>query len=160
MNIIFNDDNCYYYTGISSVGNDEGLVGFMITDTRTGKTTMYKTSGATEIASMQSAQGKVQQYGYLATAPYLINIQSEPTYFMTLKDSNWLVKQYAMVNVKNYNTVAVGDTLQTTLNRYVEALTNTNISLEGTNNEEEIQGEVERIGLVIKDGSSIYDIKL
>ena len=160
MNIIFNDDNCYYYTGITSVGNDEGLVGFMITDTRTGKTTMYKTSGATEIASMQSAQGKVQQYGYVATAPYLINIQSEPTYFMTLKDSNGLVKQYAMVNVKNYNTVAVGDTLQTTLNRYVEALTNTNISLEGTNNEEEIQGEVERIGLVIKDGSSIYDIKL
>ena len=160
MNIIFNDDTCYYYTGITSVGNDEGLVGFMITNTRTGETTMYKTSGATEIASMQSAQGKVQQYGYTATFPYLINIQSEPTYFMTLKDSNGLVKQYAMVNVKNYNTVAVGDTLQATLNRYLEALTNTNISLEGSNSEEALEGEVERIGLVVKEGSSIYDIKL
>ena len=160
MNIIFNDDTCYYYTGITSVGNDEGLVGFTLTNTRTGETTMYKTSGATEIASMASAQGKVQQYGYTATFPYLINIQSEPTYFMTLKDSNGLVKQYAMVNVKNYNTVAVGDTLQTTLNRYMDTLTNTNISLEGTNNTEEITGVIERIGLVVKDGASIYDIKL
>ena len=132
----------------------------MLTDTRTGETTMYKTAGATEEASMKSAEGKVQQYGYTATFPYLINIQSEPTYFMTLKDSNGLVKQYAMVNVKNYNTVAVGDTLQSTLNRYLEALTNTNISLEGSNSEESITGEVERIGLVVKDGSSIYDIKI
>lgn len=160
MNLIFNKDRCYYYTGITSVGNDEGLVGFTLTDTRTGETTMYKTAGAIETASMESAEGKVQQFGYSATFPYLINIQSEPTYFMTLKDTNGLVKQYAMVNVKNYNTVAVGDSLQSTLNRYLEALTNTNISLEGSNSEEVLEGEVERIGLVVKEGSSIYDIKI
>ena len=160
MNLIFNNDKCYYYTGITSVGSDEGLVGFTLTDTRTGETTMYKTSGATEAASMKSAEGKVQQYGYKATFPYLINIQGEPTYFTTLKDSNGLVKQYAMVNVKNYNTVGVGDTLQSTLNKYLEGLTNTNISLEGSNKEEMIQGEIERIGVVVKDGTSIYDITL
>eukprot|EP00831_Metopus_contortus_P068023 TRINITY_DN6077_c0_g1_i1.p3 TRINITY_DN6077_c0_g1~~TRINITY_DN6077_c0_g1_i1.p3 ORF type:complete len:176 (-),score=26.83 TRINITY_DN6077_c0_g1_i1:108-635(-) len=109
---------------------------------------------------MKSAEGKVQQYGYTATFPYLINIQNEPTYFMTLKDANGLVKQYAMVNVKNYNNVGVGDSLQSTLNKYLEGLTNTNISLEGSNNEETKTGIVERIGLVIKDGNSIYDIKL
>lgn len=160
MNIIYNDDLCYYYTGITSVGSDESLVGFTLTNTRTGETKLYKTSGATENASMKSAEGKVQQYGYTATFPYLINIQNEPTYFMTLKDSNGLVKQYAMVNVKNYNTVGVGDTLQGTLNKYLEGLTNTSISLEGGNKQEVITGEVERIGVVIKDGTSIYDMKL
>lgn len=160
MNMIYNKDICYYYTGITSVGSDESLVGFTLTNTRTGETKMYKTAGATEEASMKSAEGKVQQYGYTATFPYLINIQNEPTYFITLKDSNGLVKQYAMVNVKNYNTVGVGDTLQSTLNKYIEGLTNTNMSLEGGNKEEEITGEVERIGVVIKEGTSIYDIKL
>lgn len=160
MNIIYNKEICYYYTGITSVGSDESLVGFTLTNTRTGETKIYKTAGATEEASMRSAEGKVQQYGYTATFPYLINIQNEPTYFMTLKDSNGLVKQYAMVNVKNYNTVGVGDTLQGTLNKYIEGLTNTNISLESGNQEEVIKGEVERIGLVIKEGTSIYDIKL
>ena len=160
INIIYNDNNCYYYTGITSVGSDESLVGFTLTDTRTGNTKLYKTSGAIETASMKSAEGKVQQYGYKATFPYLINIQNEPTYFMTLKDSNGLVKQYAMVNVKNYNTVGVGDTLQGTLNKYLEGLTNTSISLEGDSKEEVVKGEVERIGVVIKDGTSIYDVKL
>ena len=160
MNLIFNNDECYYYTGITSVGNDEGLVGFTLTNTRTGETVMYKTSGATESAAMKSAEGKVQQYGYTATFPYLINIQGEPTYFMTLKDSSGLVKQYSMVNVKNYNTVGVGDSLQGTLNKYLEALTNTSISLEGSSKEQVIEGEIERIGVVVKDGTSIYDIKL
>lgn len=160
MNLIYNNNECYYYTGITSVGNDEGLVGFTLTNTRNGKTTMYKTSGATETAAMKSAEGKVQQYKYTATFPYLINIQNEPTYFMTLKDANGLVKNYAMVNVKNYNTVSVGDSLQSTLNKYLEVLTNTNISLEGSNNAKKVEGEIERIGLVVKEGSSIYDIKL
>ena len=160
MNIIYNKNSCYYYTGITSVGSDESLVGFTLTNTRTGETKMYKTAGATEEAGMKSAEGKVQQYGYTATLPYLINIQNEPTYFMTLKDSNGLVKQYAMVNVKNYNTVGVGDTLQAALNKYLEGLTNTNISLESGSQKETLTGEVERIGLVIKDGTSIYDIKI
>ncbi|MGL5416143.1 MAG: cell shape-determining protein [Clostridium sp.] len=160
MNLIYNNNECFYYTGITSVGNDEGLVGFTLTNTKTGKTTLYKTAGATEEAAMKSAEGKVQQYKYTATFPYLINIQNEPTYFTTLKDANGLVKQYAMVNVKNYNTVAVGDSLQSTLNRYLEALTNTNISLEGSNTGKTIEGEIERIGLIVKEGTSIYDIKL
>lgn len=160
MNIIYNNEKCYYYTGITSVGSDESLVGFTLTNTRTGETKLYKTSGATEEASMKSAEGKVQQYGYKSTFPYLINIQNEPTYFMTLKDSNGLVKQYAMVNVKNYNTVGVGDTLQAALNKYLEGLTNTSISLESGNQDEVIKGEVERIGVVVKEGTSVYDIKL
>ena len=160
MNLIYNNDQCYYYTGITSVGNDEGLVGFILTNTRTGESNMYKTSGATENAAMKSAEGKVQQYGYSAVFPYLINIQGEPTYFMTLKDSAGLVKQYAMVNVKNYNTVGVADSVQGTLNKYSEALTNTNISLGGSNKKEVLEGVIEKIGLVVKDGTSIYDIKL
>ncbi|WP_423738981.1 cell shape-determining protein [Clostridium cibarium] len=160
MNVIFNKNECFYYTGITSVGNDEGLVGFMLTNTKTGKTTMYKTAGATESAAMKSAEGKVQQYGYRATLPYLINIQGEATYFTTLKDSNGLVKQYAMVDVKNYNTVAVADTVQGALNKYLDVLASSNVSLDGSNKTEAIEGEVERIGVVIKDGVSIYDIKL
>lgn len=160
MNLIYNNGECYYYTGITSVGNDEGLVGFTLTNTRSGKTTIYKTAGAIESASMKSAEGQVQQYGYSATFPYLINIQGEPTYFTTLKDSSGLVKQYALVDVKNYNTVGVGDTVQAALNKYVDVLSNNNISLDGSSAKETIEGEIERIGLVVKDGTSIYDIKL
>ena len=59
MNIIYNKEKCYYYTGITSVGSDESLVGFTLTNTRTGETKMYKTAGATEEANQDiSSQSK------------------------------------------------------------------------------------------------------
>lgn len=161
MNLIYNDNKCYFYTGLTSVGADQSLVGFTLTNTRTGKTIMYRTSGATEEAAMKSAEGKVQQFGYKATFPYLINIQNQPTYFMTLQDNTGLVKQYAMVNVKNYSTVAVGTTLQQTLNSYLEELSGSNISLQGSDkNHDNVEGTIKRIGLVITNGNSTYEVKL
>lgn len=162
MNIIYNQGDCYYYTGLTSVGNDESLVGFTLTNTRTRETTLYKTSGATEQAAMASAEGKVQQYGYTATFPYLLNIDSHPTYFMTLKDASGLVKQYAMVNVASYSTVGVGTSLRDALNEYKKALSKTGVSLSGGEqiNQETVTGKVVRIGLVIQDEMTYYDMVL
>lgn len=162
MNIIYNKGDCYYYTGITSVGNDESLVGFTLTNTRTRETTLYRTSGATESAAMASAEGKVQQYGYQATFPYLLNIDSHPTYFMTLKDDSGLVKQFAMVNVSSYSTVGVGSSLREALNEYKKSLSKTGVSLsQGEEIEEQtVTGKVVRIGLVIQDEMTYYDIVL
>ncbi|WP_297522759.1 cell shape-determining protein [uncultured Clostridium sp.] len=161
MNLIYNNKESYYYTGMTSVGNDEGLVGFTLTNTRTGQTTMYKTAGATESAAMKSAEGKVQQFKYTATFPYLINIQNEPTYFMTLLDAGGMVKQYAMVNVKNYGIVAVGDSLKATLNSYLQEINSTGMTIQGSDkNSLEITGKVQRIGFVVTGGESTYEIKV
>jgi len=163
MTIIYNDGNCYYYTGITSVGQDESLVGFTLTDTRTRETTMYRTSGATELAAMASAEGKVQQYGYKANLPYLLNVDGHATYFMTLKDSSGLVKQYALVNVSSYTNVAVGHSLQDALTEYRKILTSSGQSFvgEGEGIElEEITGIVSRIGVVIAEDMTYYDIML
>lgn len=162
MNMIYNNGDCYYYTGITSVGNDESLVGFALTNTRTRETTLYKTSGATEIAAMASAEGKVQQYGYKATFPYLLNIDTHPTYFMTLKDDSGLVKQYAMVNVKNYGTVGVGTSLKEALNEYKKALSKSGASVSSGEqvSEKTVTGKVIRIGLVITDEMTYYDMVL
>jgi hypothetical protein len=159
---ITNNGRMYYYTGISSVGRDESLSGFTLIDTRTGKTTIYKISGATETAGMKSAEGKVQQYRYHATFPTLINIQNDPTYFMALKDNKGLIKMYSMVNVQNYNIVGTGTTLQSTLNNYIEALAlkGSSANLNDSNLKEEITGKIDRIGLTINQGESIYDLTL
>ena len=163
MTIIYNEGSCYYYTGITSVGQDESLVGFTLTDTRTRETTMYRTSGATELAAMASAEGKVQQYGYDATLPYLLNVDGHATYFMTLKDASGLVKQYALVNVKSYTNVAVGNSLSDALSEYRKILTSSGQSFVGENEGielEEISGIVSRIGVVITENMTYYDVML
>ncbi len=163
MSIIYNEGSCYYFTGITSVGEDESLVGFTLTDTRTRETTMYRTSGATELAAMASAEGKVQQYGYKATLPYLLNVDGHATYFMTLKDDSGLVKQYALVNVSSYTNVAVGHTLSEALSEYRKILTSSGQSFVGEGEGlqlEMISGNVARIGVVILEDMTYYDIIL
>ncbi|WP_333658200.1 hypothetical protein, partial [Flavobacterium sp.] len=52
MSLVYGKDNkSYWYTGLTSVGNDESSVGFVLVDTRTKETTFYKQSGATEYAA-------------------------------------------------------------------------------------------------------------
>lgn len=111
-NIIYNNGKCYLFTGITSVGSDESATGFYMVDMVTKEPTLYRMSGATEVSAQQSAQGKVQDLGYMATAPILLNVYNEPTYFMTLKDSARLIKKYAFVSVKDYMIVGVGDTMK------------------------------------------------
>lgn len=162
-NIIYGtDDKCYFYTGMSSVGSDEGAVGFVLVDTRTKNTHLYKLSGATEYAAMQSAEGKVQNFKYRATFPILINISGMPTYFITLKDNAGLVKMYSMVSVKDYSVVGVGETVKGTRDSYLMVLSSSRAgnlpSL--TVVSETLKGTVTRIGSDVRDGRTFYYMSL
>lgn len=161
MNLVYNEGECYYYTGITSVGADEAIVGFMLTNTRTMKATFYKVSGSTELAGMQSAEGKVQNLKYEATFPILINIENIPTYFMSLKDKKGLIKQYAMVSVEDYSIVGAGETIRDTKSNYVKTLRSKgDIKLEFTGEEKEITGTILRIGAFNLDGVTYYNFVL
>lgn len=116
------NDDIYVYTGITSIVSDKSNLGFLLVNSRTGEFRYYEQDGAEEHSAMDAAEGVVQNYGYVASFPALININGEPTYAMVLKDSKGLVKQYSMVNVKNYTIVAVGDTMSDTLKNYKNAM--------------------------------------
>ena len=59
---------------------------------------------------MRAAEGEVQEKGYTASFPSLINVSGQATYIMVLKDVGGLVKLYALVNVEQYSVVATGTT--------------------------------------------------
>lgn len=107
-NIVYNNGECYLFTGLTSVGADDSAIGFIMVDMVTKEPIMYEMSGATEEAGQLSAQGRVQDLGYQASFPIILNIDSQPTYFMTLNDDIGLIKQYAFVSVTNYSTVGTG----------------------------------------------------
>ena len=108
-NYLAMNDDVYLYTGITSVANDESNLGFILTNMRTGKTTYYSVPGAEEYSAMNSAQGQVQDMGYKSTFPLLINLNNRPTYLVSLKDDNGLVKMYGFIDVKDYQKVSVTD---------------------------------------------------
>ncbi|MCH5198689.1 MAG: CvpA family protein [Oscillospiraceae bacterium] len=118
------DDDVYLYTGVTSVSSDNSILGFFFINQRTKEAFFYNTTGATELAAEQSAQGKVQDMGWKASFPILLNIDGEATYFMALKDSSNIVKSYAMVNVEQYNVVAIPVNQNTDLRSCLEVYIN------------------------------------
>ncbi len=154
---VYIDGQPYFYTGLTSITNDQSTVGFMLVNSRTGESSFYQITGATETAAQQSAEGQVQQFGYRASFPILVNEYNTPSYFMTLKDSDGLVKQYAYVSVENYNIVAVADSVSSAKSAYYDALKNNGKELSNSSEDDEkISGNVERINYI----DSTYYIKL
>lgn len=163
VNFIAIEDDVYLYTGITSSGNDQSNVGFILCNQRTKETRYYAISGATEQSAQRSAEGAVQHLGYTATFPLLLNISNEPTYFVALKDSANLAKRYAMVNVEQYQLVAVGSTLEECENNYVALLKEQGISMDQPAEptvETEISGTIDKILENVINGTTHYYIKL
>ena len=104
------EDDVWFFTGVTSVSNDESNIGFLISNARTGNYKFYPVIGAEEYSAMNAAEGEVQEKGYVASFPSLINVSGKATYIMVLKDSHGIVKLYALVNVENYSVVATGTT--------------------------------------------------
>ena len=160
-NYIANDDDVWVYTGVTSVSKDQSNVGFVLMNQRTMETKYYKVEGAIEDSAMSSAEGQVQNLGYQATFPLLLNISDEPTYFMALKDGAGLVKKYAMVNVQKYQWVAIGDTVKECESVYVKLLATNGISNNTDENlYEQISGKIDTIAPIVIEGNTHFYVLL
>ena len=179
-NFLALNDDVYMYTGVTSVSNDQAIIGFVLVNMRTKEANFYEISGAKEYSAMSSAEGQVQNYKWTATFPILLNISGQPTYFMSLKDDASLVKHYAMVNVQNYQVVATGKTIAECTESYVNLLAQSNINIKvdidkikddtsknepnGEKPEEKttvtVKGTVSDIRTAVMGGESYYFIKL
>ena len=159
-NYIAMDDDVYMYTGITSISGDQSNVGFLLSNQRTKETTYYQVGGAIEQSARDSAEGVVQDLGYRSTFPLLLNIGGEPTYFMSLKDASDLVKQYAMVNVSQYQIVATGTTVAECEASYLRLLNNHGISAPEEILQTSLSGVIAEIRTAVMDGDSYYFLRL
>ena len=159
-NYIAMNDDVYMYTGVTSANADQSNLGFLLTNQRTKETHFYTAPGATEYAAKLSAQGVVQDLGYTATFPILLNIAGEPTYFIPLKDATNLVKTYAMVNVAQYQIVATGTTVSACEQSYIKLLDEKGITQVELLPQTEAKGKVAEIRTAVIEGNSYYFIRI
>ena len=159
-NYIALNDDVYVYTGVTSANADQSNLGFLLSNQRTKETKFYTAAGATEKAAMGSAQGEVQDLGYTATFPLLLNIAGEPTYFIPLKDATNLVKSYAMVNVAQYQVVTVASTVSQCEQSYIRQLTDKGITKPEEVPQTTAQGTVAEIRSAVLEGNTYYFVRL
>ena len=159
-NYIAMNDDVYMYTGVTSANADQSNLGFLLSNQRTKETTFYEAPGATEYAAMDSAMGVVQDLGYKATFPLLLNISGEPTYFIPLKDQANLVKSYAMVNVARYDIVATADTVTACEQEYIRLLSDRGVTETEDLPQTEASGTVAEIRSAVLEGNTYYFVRL
>ena len=163
-NYIAQDDDVWMYTGVTSVTGDRGNIGFILVNQRTKEARYYPCAGADESSAMLSAQGAVQQYSYQATTPLLLNTGGQPTYFMALKDASQLVKMYAMVNVSQYDAVAIGSNVEECVDNYVELLAERGIGMDNppavSGETETVTGAVAEVRYAVQDGNTVCYVRL
>ncbi len=157
------NDDIWVYTGITSVVADESNIGFILVNLRTKEAKTYSINGAEEYSAMESAVGKIQEKGYTATFPILVNIANTPSYFISLKDDAGLVKAYSFVSVSNYQIVGVADTLADAEAEYRRLLKQAGKLDESTtpsDTDEVISGKVADISSAVVEGNTCYYIRI
>ncbi len=177
-NYIALDDDVWLYTGVTSLTSDQSIAGFMLVNQRTKETRFYSVNGAKEETAREAAEGLVQDLGYSATFPILVNVGGEPTYFMSLKNKSDIVEQYALINVRQYNKIkTTGKTISECLDNYLASLKAEGVAVndvedivvpdETGKKPDENKGEVTDIGGVITeirsaviDGNTVYYFKI
>lgn len=129
-NYVSIDNQVHVYSGLTSIGSDRSIVGFALINLKTKEATFYQVGGADEASAMSSAQGQVQHLNYRATFPVLLNIGNVPTYFISLKDQEGLVKMYSFVAVSNYDAVGVGESVTSAYQAYSTRLLDLNMDID------------------------------
>ena len=159
-NYIAMNDDVYAYTGVTSANADQSNLGFLLCNMRTKETHFYEAPGATEAAARASAEGVVQDLGYVSTFPLLLNIAGAPTYFIPLLDNTNLVKSYAMVNVAQYQLVATGATVSACEQTYIQMLSDKGVTTPEELPKTQASGAIAEIRSAVLSGSTYYFLRL
>lgn len=152
-------DDVWVYTGVTSANGDQSNIGFVMMNQRTSEARYYQVSGAEEHSAMSAAEGEVQEKGYKASFPSLINVSGTPTYIMVLKDAGGLVKLYAMVNVEQYNIVATATSQTKVFEEYKTLLASDGKLETGENDLKEDTITVRSVEYIDSDDGTMVYIK-
>ncbi|WAW15358.1 hypothetical protein [Peptostreptococcus equinus] len=153
------NDDVYYYTGTTSVNKDSSSLGFNLVNLRTKSAVFYSIPVANESSAMESAKGSIQEKNYSPTFPLLLKINKKPYYILSLKDDAGLIKAYSLVDAQDYQNVYTEKSLSTLFESFAksnELIETNDPNLKPT----VIQGKVEDIRDVVKNGNTVYYTKV
>ncbi|MDN4495571.1 hypothetical protein QYB95_18690 [Ureibacillus sp. BA0131] len=150
---IFNENGeMYYFTDFTSPKEGvDSMLGYSLTDARTGESTYY--TGNLEESYMDSRgaldiiEKKFIEKEWQGEMPILYNFYGEASWLAPVLDSNGFLQNYFIVSAANPEISAYGTTPNEALKQYKTALNRGGGTVDGTSNAEEatIFGDVVRV---------------
>lgn len=156
IGLVYMNDKCYYYTGITSLGADDASIGFYLVDSRTGESFLYNSNGVTEERAQEAATTINKSQQYSAAFPILTKVENDFVYFIPLLDSTDRVSEYAFVNAKDISIKGAGKTIADAENQYIKSLMSGDSLIATEGEEKTITGPILRAGQYNEDGNTYF----
>lgn len=123
LQVVYGENTCCYYTGLTSTGKDQSTSGFILSDAKTGVTTFYKMSGISE----DRAESAIAAHEWTAKYPsywvgnaVMYNIGGLQTYYSPITSGNKIVG-HGFCYAKNVNVVGAGKTKEEAFAAYMRS---------------------------------------
>lgn len=150
---IFNENGeMYYFTDFTSPKEGvDSMLGYSLTNARTGKATYYT---GNQDASYMDSQGALQiiekkfiEKKWSGEMPILYNFYGEASWLTAVLDANGFLQNYFIVSAANPEISAYATTPKEALKLYKTALSRGSSTVEGSSSAEEksVSGKVQRV---------------
>lgn len=159
MEVIYGTDGrAHFFAGLGSTAREGGLVGFVLIDSRTKAVQRYNLAGVTEQVAQHAAQGVFPEKHYTATNALPFMVEGVPAYVMALRDATGIPRSYGVVDITDYQKVAVSDTLEGAVRLFQSKLQQdrTHVSTQARADEVVLKAKVLRVGMEVRSGTSNY----
>jgi len=153
--VIMNEDELYYFTGLTSSGNDESTIGFVYMGLKTKETKLFRFPGATEEAAMNKVITLLPQNNISTSFPIPINVEDIPTYFILIKGADGRILRYVYISVQDLELYSMSENKSTAYSNYLIKL-----SESSTDAAEQVSGVITDIVSYVSGGNTIYWIEL
>lgn len=156
------DKRSYWVGGMASIGRNSGLSGFYFVDTKTKKLIWYKVPSVSQATAASAAEKVNPEKHYAATNPLPFLVAGAPTYVMALRDDLGIARAYGMVDMRNHQILAVGDTLNATLRVYQAKRSTDRVSadISAAVKETTIDGVVIRTASEFRNGQTSFFVTI
>jgi hypothetical protein len=153
--VIMNDGELFYFTGLTSAGNDESTIGFVYMGMKTKETRLFRFPGATEDAAMNKVLTLLPQNNISTSFPIPINIDNQPTYFILIKGEDGRILRYVFISAQDLEVFSMAETKIGAYNNYLVKLSETD-----TSSITSVTGVITDIESYVSGGNTIYWIEL
>lgn len=152
--VIMNGGELFYFTGLTSAGNDESTIGFVYTSTKTKESRLFRFPGATEEAAMKKTLTLLPQNNISTSFPIPINVEDTPTYFILIKGEDGRILRNVFIKVQDLEFYTITDDKDASYSNYLVNLGST------ASSSNTVTGTIDAITSYVQEGNTIYWIEI
>lgn len=123
LQTVYGQNECCYYAGLTSVGNDASTSGFILVNAQTGVGTFYKMSGIDENraeSAIHANEWTAKYPSYTVGNAVMYNIGGLQTYYAPIISGRKIVG-HGFCSVKNVNVVGAGKSKEEAYAAYIRS---------------------------------------